>query len=420
MAFAAAIGNTFDKAELEERINFLSTQRERLLQKRADWPSGCTASTVPYLAMKPLRALVIDSDGAPEPTRDGGSGALVSHMRSLRRIGYEVAFASPQMTDGLALDVLRQDGVTTRHAPWFHSVEEVLRREEHSYDVVYLHRLVTAAAYANLVRRYQPRARLIYSVADLHHLRLARQAIAEESPQLMAEAHRVRAQELWAVQNADTVITHSPIEGELLRKMAPTAQVHVMAWSILCRPPAASFAQRSGMAFVGNFRHAPNIAAVLLLRNEIMPAVQAVDPTIICTIVGQDAPAFLAQPHPGLDVVGQVPDLQAVFGMVRLTVAPLTFGAGLKSKVLESLAAGLPCLCSPAAAEGLELPSGMRDLIVPNTEAALAVIVRLHQDRAYNRRMARLGLDYASFAFSEARLDAAMRGAVGQDMDVAR
>ena len=417
-AFAAALANTATEAELEQRIRFLTAQRERLLQMRADRQSAeqrrhRRRAWLEPEAVAPRRALVLDDQGVPEPNRDGGSGALLSHMRSLQRLGYAVSFAAPQMTDGPPAAALRHEQITVCHAPWYNSVEEVLRRDAGTYDVVYLHRVATAAAYANLVRRYMPRARLIYSVADLHHLRLARQSAVEGRPELMAEARRVKAQELWAAQTADAVITHSSAEAALLREAIPATRVHVMAWSVPCRRRAAGFNRRRGMAFIGNFRHAPNIAACLLLRDEIMPAVQAADPAIVCKLVGSDLPASLQRQHPGIDIVGRVADIRAVFDSVRLTIAPLRFGAGLKAKVIESLAAGVPCVCSPAAAEGLDFPPGLRELVVSDTASMVAAIRRLHGDAEYNAEMAALALAFAKAAFSEARLDEAMGRATG-------
>ena len=93
------------------------------------------------------------------PARDAGSVALLSHMRSLSRLGFGVSFATP---DGAAGDrsALAEAGVAVCGTPWYGSVEEVLRREAGRFDLVYLHRVATATAYAGLVRACQPRATL--------------------------------------------------------------------------------------------------------------------------------------------------------------------------------------------------------------------------------------------------------------------
>ena len=268
-----------------------------------------------------------------------------------------------------------------------------------------------ASAYATLVRQTQRRARLIYSIADLHHVRLARQAQHEDRPELLVHAAHARTLELWAAQMADAVITHSSAEAAVLRRSVPADKVHVAAWSVPARLPAVPFVRRAGMALIGNFAHAPNADAVRHLRDDIMPRVRQEDPAILCRVVGDGLPLPLQAARPGIDYVGHVPSLDSVFDTVRLTLAPLQFGAGLKGKVMASLAAGVPCVCSPMAAEGMDLPPRMQDLVAADTEAMVRTILRLHNDAAYNARLAKRCSAFAARAFSEPALDAAMRRA---------
>ena len=405
-AFSAALDTFSTVDELESRISFLAEQEDRLLQRRAELRFG------PSRVAK--RALVID-DRAPQTGRDGGSDALLSHMRSLQRIGFAVTFATPAMPRGPAVAALEADSIDVCQTPWYRSVEELLRREAGRYDLVYLHRVLSAANYTTLVRECQSRARLIYSVADLHHLRLARQAAAEDRPELLAEAKALHGREVWAAQAADCVITHSAVEAGLLRQFVPAERVHVVAWAAPRRPafPEVPFADRRGMAFIGNFSHAPNEAAARHLRDMLIPLIQQADPSIICQIVGSDIPHSFQTGQPGLQLTGHVEDLGGLLDSLRLTVAPLAYGAGLKSKVLESLAAGVPCVCSPIAAEGFDLPPPLDEFVVADPAAAVRAIVRLHNDAAYHARLAEAARAFAAEGFSPARLDAALRAATG-------
>ena len=61
-----------------------------------------------------------------------------------------------------------------------------------------------------------------------------------------------------------------------------------------------------------------------------------------------------ARARDDVEAIGAVGDLADIFDRVRVTVAPLAYGAGIKGKVLDSLAAGIPCVCTPIAAEGLD------------------------------------------------------------------
>ena len=102
LAFSAALDGFETEADLDARIAFLAGERDRLLQRRADLRSQRAERTGTRPAARPevpRRALVVDQR-VPEPDRDGGSNALVSHMRSLQRLGYEVVFAAQSMLGG--------------------------------------------------------------------------------------------------------------------------------------------------------------------------------------------------------------------------------------------------------------------------------------------------------------------------------
>jgi glycosyltransferase involved in cell wall biosynthesis len=115
----------------------------------------------------------------------------------------------------------------------------------------------------------------------------------------------------------------------------------------------------------------------------------------------------------GVLALGRVENLPEIFDRVRLTVAPLRFGAGIKGKVIDSLAAGVPCVMTPIGAEGLDLPAALERCIATTAEATAAAIGHLHNDRKANAACRAAGLDYIEEVFSEAQLDALMRQALG-------
>ena len=91
----------------------------------------------------------------------------------------------------------------------------MLRRQEGQFDLIYLHRVSNAIKYGELARYHNPKARQVFSVADLHHLRYARQSEAEGRPELVALSRRTRFVEFVAAVSADAVITHSAQEAEI-------------------------------------------------------------------------------------------------------------------------------------------------------------------------------------------------------------
>ena len=172
--------------------------------------------------------------------------------------------------------------------------------------------------------------------------------------------------------------------------------------------------KRADIAFVGGYRHAPNPDAVRWLHDVVMPLVWARDPDMACLIVGPDWPSKLAASMDArMRFVGQVGRLDEVFDTVRLTVAPLRFGAGLKGKVLDSFAAGLPCVMSPIAAEGLPLSGPLLDLVAHSPEAMAEMICDLHHQSGLNRSRAAAGLTMIERHYATASVRSAMERAVG-------
>jgi glycosyltransferase involved in cell wall biosynthesis len=404
---------------------FLAQQADRLLQRRADVASNKPHPTAPrefrvrWSGRGPApdpdpapRALVID-ESLPVANRDAGSQAMMSHMRSLQRLGFKVVLAPSDMKGGPAADALEAAGIRCCCTPWCASVEEVLRRENGGFALIYVHR-GTNTRYLSLIRHYQPRARIVYSVADLHHVRLARQAEVEERPELLEASARVRAVEMAAARFVDGVITHSSYEQAIIKRDVPNARVHLIPWSIETRPTRRPWMERRGLAFIGNYRHPPNLDAAWWLIQDVMPLVRAQNPAIECVLAGSNMPeALQAAIAPGVRSVGFVDDLAGLFDEIRLTAAPLNFGAGLKGKVLESLAAGLPCACTPVAAEGMDFPATLQSMVGIGERGLADVILRLHDDEALNAACSQAGLDYVVANMSDARVDAAMREAAG-------
>jgi glycosyltransferase involved in cell wall biosynthesis len=422
--------------EITAAINFLAVEIDRLKQRQADLqsrrverayieaqqksgqsdksqadPDSALAATGAFLR----RALIID-DRVPEANRDAGSNVILSHLQSLQRLGYEVVFApaeqfGEQKPDLSALEAV---GATCCRPPFYGSVEEVMRRQARSFDVVYLHRVSNASKYLTLVRTYFPKARIIYSVADLHHIRFARQAAAEDRPELVGWSKRVRLQELMAAATADAVITHSGFEADVLRKEVRGVNVHVVPWSIQVRPTSIPFAKRRGLAFIGSFGHQPNGDAARWLITEIMPLVRRRAPKIECLLVGSEMPDWLVDLcGNGVVAVGHVDSLAEVFDRVRLTVAPLSYGAGVKGKVLESLAAGTPCVCTPVAAEGLELPEILRGCVAESAADIAAIIQKVHGQKKLNQACQAAGLDYIASHFAADQVDQLMSKVIG-------
>jgi GT2 family glycosyltransferase len=356
------------------------------------------------------RALFID-ESVPTPDKDAGSNAVVEHMIALMALGYKVTFLP---ADNMAqinpyTANLQRLGIECLYAPFYWSVEEVFRKLRVKPDLVYLYRYVNASKYATMVRRYFPDCHILFSVCDLHFLRMEREAALLGDAGLQAKAAQQRRAELGTMADVDHVIVHSSFEKSLLAEADPSLSITVVPWTIHPRPTEMPFAKRSGFAFVGGYNHPPNVDAAVHLAVDIMPLVRK-RTKAIAHLVGSAMPAKVSELQAkDIEIVGYVPELASILHRMCCTVVPLRYGAGVKGKVLESFAHGIPCVISEVAAEGLDLPEDLTWLIARTPGEFADKIATLHTDEALNAQLAKAGLDFIATRFSAARVVGLMR-----------
>jgi O-antigen biosynthesis protein len=153
---------------------------------------------------------------------------------------------------------------------------------------------------------------------------------------------------------------------------------------------------RSGLLFVGGFQHPPNLDAVLWFVHDIWPRILSQDREMVLRIVGSDLSEGIVSvlKQPGVEVLGYVPDLTGLFAYSRMSVAPLRYGAGVKGKVGQSIAFGLPVVTTKIGAEGMALEDGKHILIADEPEEFAAAVLRLATDDELWRRLQANGRDF--------------------------
>ena len=105
-------------------------------------------------------------------------------------------------------------------------------------------------------------------------------------------------------------------------------------------------------------------------------------------MVGNDPQgAAAAFAGPGITVTGTVVSTLPFLHQARVSVAPLRYGAGMKGKVGEALATGLPVVLTSVAAEGMGLVDGEHVLVADTAEAFAAAVQRLCTDAELWRRL---------------------------------
>lgn len=362
------------------------------------------------------RVLVIDAT-TPMPDRDSGSVRLFELLRLLVDEGCAVTFFPENgLDDGRYTQALRDLGVEAWTQPWLGALPDWLAKHGARFQLVIVSRHYILSPLLPLLRRHAPQARIVFDTVDLHHLREQREAEERGDPALLRAAARTRADELALIQSVDRTWVVSPVEKSLLAESAPGAVVDVVSNIHRVRGAGPAMAERHGLLFVGGFRHPPNVDAALWLADEILPRVRERRPEITLSLVGSEAPAAILAlaERPGITVHGYVPDLEPLIDTHRFSVAPLRYGAGVKGKINQALAHGLPVVATHCAVEGMGLTQGVDALVADDAEAIAETILAAYDDEALWQRLVAGGLANTAREFSPERARATLRSIFNQ------
>ncbi|MBV6422401.1 MAG: hypothetical protein NAOJABEB_00182 [Steroidobacteraceae bacterium] len=165
------------------------------------------------------------------------------------------------------------------------------------------------------------------------------------------------------------------------------------------------------VAFVGRMDYYPNQQGVIGFCRDVLPQLRAQRPGVRFAIVGADPPAHIRAlgDLPGVTVTGSVPDVRPHVRRAALTVAPLAIARGTQNKILESMAMGVPVVCSPEASGGVDAVAGEHLRVASKPADWVAAIEEILGSAALRQKLAIAGrervLSHHSWAASMRRLD---------------
>lgn len=247
-----------------------------------------------------------------------------------------------------------------------------------TFDAVCFEFYHTAIGMSHFVRALQPQALLVVDSVDLHFLR-EREAARLGAGDLAAST-RTETDELAVYRQADVTIVVTSSECDVLHGLGLTSLEIVP--NIVPLIPRNERSRESEVLFIGGFRHPPNGAAVHWFGSEVWPSVRQRVPDARWMIVGSDAPLDVKalDGRDGITVTGFVESTAPWLDAAQVSIAPLTFGAGMKGKVSEALSAGVPVVTTRWGAQGLERGAGIAYLLADTPSEFADAVVRLLRD----------------------------------------
>jgi Glycosyl transferases group 1/Glycosyl transferase family 2 len=348
----------------------------------------------------------------PEPSRSAGHTRASEIAFALRRLGYRTTLAC-ETSAGFeaAAERFASSGIEVAATDRGDDLDALLRRGFNA-AIVSFHTL--AARALPVIRAVSPRTRIAVDSVDVHFVRMRRAAELAGDRIAVARADHGRAQELAVYAAADTVLAVTEDERALLAGLLPGADVQVLGNVHRVAETVAPLAGRRGSLFVGSYGHAPNVDAVRWLCSNVIPLLHAAGHADPVVVAGANMPDDLAAvaTAAGAQPRGFLPSMEAELAARRSSIAPLRFGAGLKGKVGESLAAGVPVVGTTIAAEGFDRPE--RGMLVADTAADFAAaITRLEADDELWARLSAGGRELVSETLGLGACEAALERILG-------
>ena len=326
------------------------------------------------------RVLMIDY-AVPQPDHDAGSYAAVQEMKLFQELGCKITFVPANLAHmGKYTTALQNQGVECIYAPFYTTIQQLLEERGREFDIVYITRYDIAESVIDMVRKCTS-AKVLFNNADLHFLRELRDELSKGGKNLEGPLE-TRDRELALMRKVDAVLSYNETEhAVIMSHNLRLDNIFKCPWVLEDKCSDVPFEKREGIAFLGGFGHTPNIESVHYFVQKIMPIIRKRKLGIKFHIYGSKVTEEVENlACDDVIVEGFVESLSSVFDNCRVFVAPLLSGAGIKGKVLESIAYGVPTVLSPIAAEATGLIHGYSTKIAESPEQWADYILELYED----------------------------------------
>ncbi len=305
------------------------------------------------------RTILVIDQYVPYYDKDAGSRLTFMYLRLFMDMGYNVKFLGDNFyRHEPYTEALQQIGIEVLYGAWYRdNYEHWITVNAEKLDYIYLNRPHISIKYIALLRE-KTKAKIIYFDHDLHYLRELRRYELEKKEEYLKSSEYWKNIEYQIFQQADVILTPSKVEEAFILTDFPDKKVFTIPLFFYdeFKVDVKDYDERSGLLFVGNFNHTPNVDGVKWLVSEVYPKVSA---------RLQDAKLYIAGSNPtgeilslnkeNVVVTGYVSDerLEELYNKAKLVLIPLRYGAGVKGKTVEAIYYRVPVVTTSNGIEGL-------------------------------------------------------------------
>ncbi len=205
----------------------------------------------------------------------------------------------------------------------------------------------------------------------------------------------LKKEEIAYYKQLDLILSLSNDDIQKIQKTCstPTRFIPVSIEKTTCKKDYSSYS----FCFIGSYNWEPNREAINWFLRDLNPTIQKSIPVKV-EIAGKDGEIFFKN-YATTSVLfnGFVQNPSEFLKSNGIFIAPIKSGSGVKIKVLEAMSNGLPCVLTPKAAEGLNLPSTYP--ICETEDAFVSLCVDLAKDSVKRENLGKLGFEFIQSNF---------------------
>ena len=222
----------------------------------------------------------------------------------------------------------------------------------------------------------------------------------------------------------DWVLVTSAPERDRALELVPQARVEALPFLLLdCDyfQPALDPPADPRMVFVGFLPHTPNEEALAYFIREVLPLVRCREPRAGLAVAGEGASNSLRglMHDNGVEYLDYVEDLRETYQRSRVCVTPINSGGGIRTKIVEAMAAGVPVVSSSFAPVGLGVQPGHHLMVEDDPARTAEAVEELLRDDDRWRRMQLAARGLVEDCFSLERVGPRIRARYRQFLEEA-
>jgi len=306
-----------------------------------------------------MNKLLIISSVWVEPNSSAAGSRMLQLIRFFQAQKYNIVYASTASESEFSFN-LTDLGITISFIQLNDSsFDQFLLRIEP--NMVLFDRFMIEEQFGWRVSNVLPNAIKILDTEDLHCLRIARQEaiMKNKSFETLDFNSDVAKREIASIFRCDLSLIVSDYEMNLLQtvfQVPKSILFYLPIWIENFTSEKPDFHGKKDFIFIGNFYHEPNWDSVLVLKNEIWPKLKELLPNTKINIYGAYPTQKVFQlnnPKERFFIHGRAESAEDVIRNARVLLAPISFGAGIKGKLLECMEYGTPSVTTSIGAEAM-------------------------------------------------------------------